>query len=410
MRTSLAKTNSPATVPESEGKLQQDVNDLEEITKLDGKTGSDPEKDGLMHSVLEHDDQDIKDGRLLAESYDNNLNSFQPDLLFDQLCKNYKQAKKLLGETLIRELTGYDGSFVEKNVNIPEFREELKQRINQQIDEMRKKGLIDEDGKTTEQGVRLASLVRYTEELERITNKGYGEEHKERGVYGERAELEPFKNHRFGDINIRATVRKAARRGHKKILREDLVANERKEHANVTIIYALDASGSMRGGKLTMAKRAGVALAYQAINDKNEVGLIVFTSKIEKVLPPSRDFIRILDSLTTVRAGLETDIALTIEEAINLFGKKRGTKHLVLLTDALPTKSSKGKAPQRKVLEAVSSARQERITISLVGINLDEEGERLARKMTEIGNGKLYLAKHAEEIDGIILEDYASIR
>lgn len=363
-----------------------------------------------MHSVLEHDDQDIKDGRLLAESFDNNLSSFQPDLLFEQLCKNYKQAKKLFGETLIRELTGYDGDFVDKNVNIPEFREDLKQRIHERVDELRAKKVLDEDGRVTEQGIRLASLVRYTEELERITNKGYGEEHKERGAYGERGAEEPYARHRFGDIDFRASVRKAARRGHKKIIREDLVATERKERANVTIIYAVDASGSMRGGKLTMAKRAGVALAYQAIADKNLVGLIVFTSKIERMLSPSLDFLRILDALTSVRAGLETDIALTIEEAIRLFGHERGTKHLVLLTDALPTRTSKGKAPQRRVLEAVSAARQERITISLVGINLDEEGERLARRMTEVGDGKLYLAKHAEEIDGIILEDYAKLR
>lgn len=397
-------------VPESGGKTSQNIEELEEVQGLQGDTGSDPEKDGLMHSVLPHDDE-VNDGKLLAQSYDYNISSFQPDLLFEQLCKDYKRSKKLYGETLIRELTGYDDEFVEKNINIPEFKNQLKSNIKQKVDELRKKKLLDKDGNITQEGIRLATLIRYTEELERLTTRGQGnEERQETGLYGERKDYRRYQGERFADLNMRQSIRNAIRRGHNKVFREDLVVNDRQERAKVTVVYALDASGSMRGQKISMAKRAGVALAYQAISDKNDVGLIVFTSKIEKVVAPTKEFLELLEALSVVRAGLETDIALTIEEATNLLSGIKGAKHLVLLTDALPTRTKNNKSPQKRVLEAVSSARAQNISLTLIGISLDKEGESLARRIVEIGDGKLYLAQSNDAIDTIILEDYESLK
>ncbi|MBR9703402.1 VWA domain-containing protein [Candidatus Woesearchaeota archaeon] len=401
-------------IPDVTGGLgQKRPEELEEIEALEGSLAADDDEQRLMRTVMEHDGKEVDDGKLLAESFDYNLNSFQPDLLFEQLVKDYRRAKKLYGPTMIRELTSYDDEYVEKNINIPEFQQHIQQRITQAIEEMRKRKLLDKEGQITKEGIRLAALIRYTEELDRLTNSGQGKEkRKEHGIYGERAEHENYKKdkHRFHDIDIRRSVRKATRRGHKFVLREDLVATKRKQRGKVTLIYAVDASGSMRGAKIGMAKRAGVALAYQAIQDKNDVGLIIFTSKIETALAPSRDFLQIVEKLTVTRASLETDIAITIEEAMKMFGDSRGIKHLVLLTDALPTKTKENKGPQRRVLEAVSAARGAGITISLVGISLDEQGEKLARRIVEIGDGKMYMARGVENLNAIILEDYENVQ
>ena len=83
------------------------------------------------------------------------------------------------------------------------------------------------------------------------------------------------------------------------------------------------------------------------------------------------------------------------------------TKHLILLTDALPTK---GLIPENETLKSVGNARSENITISLIGINLDHKGVELAKKIVEIGQGRLYTVKDVEEIDKIILEDYQSVK
>lgn len=384
------------------------VEEAAEADELKGKPGSDPEEERLAHSVLENDEQTVKDGKMLAESVDYSIGSFTPDMMFEKLVNNYRDAQKLFGETIIRELTGFDGSYIEKNTKIAEFREELSRNIHRNVDRLKEEGLLDKDGSISEDGVTLASLVLYTEELDYLRARGLGKkELKESAHYGERAERTRFQKQRYKDIDVKASIRRAIRRGHNELRPEDLKAVKRRQHGKISVVYALDSSGSMRGQKIGLSKKAGVALAYQAINDKNDVGLVVFTSRIEASISPCRDFPLLLRSLTTARAGQETDIQRAIEHSIGLFEKGTHTKHLVLITDALPTR---GDEPGKETIAAVGEARSAGITVSLVGINLEKEGEKLAKKITEIGEGKLYRVKNLDEIDAIILEDYEMLK
>ena len=82
------------------------------------------------------------------------------------------------------------------------------------------------------------------------------------------------------------------------------------------------------------------------------------------------------------------------------------TKHLLLLSDALPTT---GDEPEEETLNAVSAARANNISTSLVGINLDKKGTALGEKIAEIGSGKFYIVKNLDELDKIVLEDYHSV-
>jgi Mg-chelatase subunit ChlD len=380
------------------------LDEASEIEALEGKMASDPDQERLMHSVIENDEQMIKDGKLLAESVDYAMGSFTPDLMFEKIVQNYRNAQRLYGPTIIRELTGYEGGFIERNVKVKEFREELKANIHRNIDRMRAEGLLDKEGSVTESGLQLASLVLYTEELDHLQTHGLGRKDlKERSHYGEEDETVRFQNQRYKDLDMRASIMRAIRRGHKRIEREDLKAVTRRQHGKISIVYAMDASGSMRGAKLGISKKAGIALAFRAINDRNDVGLVVFTSKIEKSIPPTRDFPLLLDELAKIRAGQETDLGLTIDHAIGLFEGGGHTKHLILITDALPTR---GEDPGRIALEAASKAHDAGVTISIVGINLEKEGEKLAKEIVEIGNGKLYKVTNLQEMDLLILEDY----
>ena len=184
------------------------------------------------------------------------------------------------------------------------------------------------------------------------------------------------------------------------------MAYKRKSKGQVYIVYAIDASGSMKGEKIKQCKKAGIALSYKAIEEKDKVGLIVFGKEVKEKIEPTQDFPLLIKTVANIRASNETDIASTISDAIELFPNKNVTKHLILLSDALPTK---GKKPEQSTLEAVSKARASNITISFIGIKLDEKGEKLAKKIEEFGGGRLYKVTDIEDIDKLVLEDYFSV-
>lgn len=394
---------------DSDEQKKTKLGDGESADEMDGKLKSQNEYDKLMHSVVEADKDTIDAGKLLADSINQGMGSFTPDLMFEQLVKNYSMAKKLFGETLIREATGYDPDYIQKNIRIPEFQRELQKKLKDRVEKLKKEGLLEKDDTISDKGLTLASLVMYVEELDKLEPKGfYGEkERKKNSRYGIANDFRDYKKGDiYRDIAVRKTIKTATRRGHEKIIKEDLKVFEKRKKAHIYVIYALDASGSMKGDKISLSKKAGIALAYKAINEKDKVGLIAFGSDIKEKVLPTGDFMHLLKTITKVRASMETNIQKTIAEAVNMFPETDATKHLILLTDALPTT---GKEPEKEVLDEVANAKNAKVTISVVGINLDEKGKNLAEKIVECGRGKLYVCKDIEELDQIVLEDYYNL-
>ena len=271
---------------------------------------------------------------------------------------------------------------------------------------MKDDGLLNKEGQITDKGLYLSSIVLCAEELDNLVPKGFGEKKsKKRSVYGDKEDYKNFNKDIYRNIALKQSIQTALRRSHQSIEKNDLKAYERQHEGYISIIYGLDASGSMKGDKLRIAKKSGIALAFKAIQDRNKVGLIVFGSEIKDYIEPTNDFIRILKKLADIRASRETNIASSITKSISLFPKK-DTKHLILLTDALPTK---GDVPESDTLKAVGIARNNKITISLIGISLDHKGLELAKKIVEISNGRLYVVKALDNLDRIVLEDYYSL-
>ena len=150
---------------------QQHFEEKDEITELAGKLSSQEEKK-LMHSVLENDKETIEQGKLIRDSINQGLNSFTPDLLYQQLVKNYSMAKHIFGPSLLKLATGYNPDYIKKNINIPEFQKELKFRIQKNIEKLKEKGFLNKDDEITDKGIELASLVMYFEELDKIIPQG----------------------------------------------------------------------------------------------------------------------------------------------------------------------------------------------------------------------------------------------
>lgn len=399
----------PNTQQEESEDSNVDVKKFSEIEELTGKLNISDEAKKLMRSVMENDQNTIDEGKLIKEAYNAGMSSFTPSMMFENLVKNFSLAKQLYGETMIRLLTGYDPSYIEKNISVPEFKNLLKKAIEEKVNQLKKDKILDKNDSITETGTELAMVVMAAEELENIMPKGYlGERvHKKSSIYGEKEDYKTYKKGaRYRDIAIKRSVRIALRRGHEKIEEKDLRAFERMQKGTVSIIYAVDSSGSMKGKKIDAAKRAGMALAYKAIGEKDKVGLIIFGDKIHESISPTDDFTLLLKKLTKITASRETNLVLAIKKASELFPSAESTKHLVLITDVLPTS---GQQPEKETLDAAAEARANGITISIVGITLDKKGKELGMKIAEIGAGKFYTAKNTDDIDKIVLEDYCEL-
>jgi len=391
------------------GSDKVDVKKFSKADELAGRLSFQHLEDKFMHSVLENDKKVIDEGKLISDAINYGMSSFSPDLMFEQLVKSYTMAKQIFGESIIRLVSGYEPDYVKKNVGIPEFQRELKEKIQQKIEELKDDGFLNKDDSLFEKGIELASLVLYFEELDKIVPKGIiGEKvSKKKFIYGEKENSRLYKKgDRYRDISLKKSVKLAIRRGHSSFDATDLQVYEKQSKGQTYIVYALDASGSMKGKKIEACKKAGIALAYKAINEKDKVGLIVFGSEVKESIEPTSDFTSLIKEITRIRASKETDIVSMLRKAVELFPSENITKHLILITDALPTK---GDEPEKSTLEEASVARSNGITISLIGINLDEKGKNLAEKIVEIGQGRLYVVKRLENVDEIVLEDYYSV-
>jgi len=386
-----------------------DVKKFSEIEELTGKLKISDEAKKLMRSVMENDKETIDEGKLIKEAYNRGISSFTPSMMFEKLVKNFSLAKQLYGETMIRLLTGYDPSYIEKNISVPEFKKLLKKAIEEKVSSLKKDKIIGKDDEITDAGTELAMVVMAAEELDNIIPKGYlGEKvHKKADIYGEKEDYKIYKKGtRYRDIAVKRSVKTAIRRGHERIDEEDLRAFERMQKGRVTLIYAVDSSGSMRGNKIDAAKRAGVALAYRAINEKDKVGLIIFGDRIKETVMPTDDFTLLLKKLTKITASKETNIVIALKKAAEMFEEYDSTRHLIIITDVLPTA---GEHPEKETLDSAAEARARGVTISIVGISLDRKGRELGQKIAEIGKGRLYIARNTEDIDKIVLEDYNSV-
>lgn len=383
--------------------------ELSKAEELSGKLDKQSEEDKLMHSVVEHDDNTIDDGKLISDVINQGFSSFTPDMMFESLVKDYTLTQNIYGERLIRLVTGHEPSYLKRNIKIPEFQRELQETIAKRHEDLKDKGLLDESGQVTEKGVTLGALVMYTEELDKLKPKGsWGErEHKKQHAVGDKSAVKDYsRGDRYKDISSRKSIRQAIKRLHDRVYLQDLKVVEKKSKGTVNIVYCIDSSGSMKGRKIEAAKKAGIALAYNMVNRKDKVGLMTFGTEVKDKLPPTLNFNDILMNITRIRASKETNMTLALKEVHDMFPKGDITRHIILLTDALPTI---GKNPEKEVLETVSMLRESMITVSVIGIKLDKKGQKLAQKIAEVGKGKLYMIRDLDNLDRIMIEDYMSL-
>ena len=153
------------------GSEELELKEISKAEQLDGKLSFQQLEDKFMHSVLENDKKVIDSGKLISDAINQGMSSFTPDMMFEQLVKSYTLAKQIYGESIIRLVSGYEPDYVKKNIGIPEFQRELREKIQQKIQELKDDGFVSKDDSISEKVIELASLVLYFEELYKIVPK-----------------------------------------------------------------------------------------------------------------------------------------------------------------------------------------------------------------------------------------------
>ena len=365
---------------------------------IDSKSGS--EKGAYRPSESERTERE--EGMLVEELAAQGMGHFNPDLFFENLTSDYRSAKELYGERLISLATGESAEYVQRNIRIPEFEKALREKLKKQKRELEKRGLVKGDS-LTEAAYTMAAQNFLSDALEQLYRSSFNESHgAATSVLGTRADTKPYRGEPYRDIDVRKTLRNAARRGHSRVEWGDLRASERTSRPKREIVFCVDASGSMKGEKIAQARRAFFSLAARAMRDRDRVGLLTFSSEGEVAHSTSTPLPSMLVSMVEAAPRGKTSLARAISDAQELFTERDADRHIILITDINPTEGLK---PERDALDAAGRARERSITISVVSIRAEPQAVELGQRIAAIARGRYYAAE-ASALGAIVLHDY----
>jgi len=104
-----------------------------------------------------------------------------------------------------------------------------------------------------------------------------------------------------------------------------------------TIVLCMDASGSMAGEKVDMAREALSEFVQEAQAPTNRIALVTFGGRVDVACKPTRDVERILRSIDGMGAGGKTPFAGALREAWSLVEDDATQSAIVIASDGLPT-------------------------------------------------------------------------
>jgi len=176
------------------------------------------------------------------------------------------------------------------------------------------------------------------------------------------------------------------------------------EERELTVMLVLDASASCRFGlfkqsKAQLAAEISSLLALSAIHNNDRVGLIIFTDRIEKFIPPRKGLKHVLavvrEALYFKPQGAGTDIKLALEY-LNRVAKRRVIAFLV--SDIFSCNDT----PAAKKILNVTNKHHDLISLTVIDrseLSLPDEG--LMRLRDSENGGEMMLDtgdKHLQDI------------
>jgi Ca-activated chloride channel family protein len=169
------------------------------------------------------------------------------------------------------------------------------------------------------------------------------------------------------------------------------------------VIFVMDISGSMQGGKIEQARKA-LRFCVDALGKEDRFDIIAFSSTIQSfqgklvgVTTDSRQ--NVMYFIDNLRASGGTNIDQALQTAMKLSQSASGrTTDMIFLTDGLPTE---GQTDISKILENVLSLRKQNVRIFAFGVGW-EVNTFLLDKLTQDTGGSVEYVKPGEDIESVI--------
>jgi Mg-chelatase subunit ChlD len=213
----------------------------------------------------------------------------------------------------------------------------------------------------------------------------------------------------FRDISLRHSLRQIVKqRKHlEEVGRKDLMVRERKSKSKMDIALCVDVSCSMKEqSKLRLAKLAAAGLLKACLQKGHRVSLVTFNHSAQILTSLTDKFEPFLSLLVRLKAESFTNLSEGIKCARKLLEdeSRSSPKQIILITDGqanavshkvatLPDLKKRENLGVANALQEAKRAASKNIKISVFTITSgDEWGERVGKKIANIGSGQFYKA------------------
>ncbi len=222
----------------------------------------------------------------------------------------------------------------------------------------------------------------------------------------------------YRDLHRTRTLRNLVRRygTGEDASRSDLMIREFSGGRPGIVALALDHSWSMgRSRKLQCAKEATAGLAWAARRSRDRMALIAFSDRATVLTPPTLHYNTIIGKATRLRPDSGTNVKDALTQARRVFQTTRQmTRHLVLITDGIPTSREADVTRDGLEQEVMAEARRLRAMGALISVlcirdELEEQDPSLALRLARIGRGS-FRAVRTRDLAEEVVREYAAVK
>ncbi|MCU0728182.1 MAG: VWA domain-containing protein, partial [Planctomycetes bacterium] len=171
-----------------------------------------------------------------------------------------------------------------------------------------------------------------------------------------------------------------------------------KDAHTLTVVLVVDRSGSMRGGKIAMARAAALAAA-RALDPVDRIGLLAFSDTFEWIrrIAPAGDLGGLERALRNLDATGGTEAFPAVREVFSVLrADPASVRHVILISDGQDLLSGFN--------QMLTGMVAEKITLSTVGVGLDYD-PRFLGSLAQWGQGRFYDATDPRDLPRVVTLD-----